>query len=165
MQPIAGYGPPHAGYGATAGGTYEFTDGENLTITDVARWARLWGIISLVSGALTLVAGIVVIAMGGVIAAATARSGAQGLSTSALIAALGVALVPAAIVSIVGGVFYLRAGTALRSVVDTQGNDIELLTNAVSSLTLAFKIEAITMAAGFVIGLVFGVIGHASGGQ
>jgi hypothetical protein len=155
-----------AGYGVPPGGTYEFNPTENITIADVARYARLWGIISLVSGALVLLLGIGVAAMGGAIAAATAgRAGASALSSSAAVAAIGIALVPTALVSIIGGIFYVRSGEALRSVVDTQGNDIALLTEAVRSLTLAFKIEAIAMAVGFVVGLAIGLGSHASGGQ
>ena len=169
MQPIAGYGPPMAGgYGApAAGGAYEFNEVENLTIADVARYARIWGIISLVSGVLVLFMGIGIAFMGGAIAAATAGRGGNSsmLSSSAAVAALGAALIPSGIVSIVGGIFYTRSGAALRTVVDTQGNDIGLLTEAVRSLTLAFKIEAIAMAVGFVFGLAIGIVGRASGSQ
>ena len=173
MQPNAGYGPPMqgygapptAGYGAAPGGTHEFNPAENLTIAEVARYARLWGIISLVSGVLVFILGIVIAAMGGAIAAATAgRGGASSaLSSSAAVAALGIALVPTAIVSVVGGIFYMRSGTALRSVVDTEGNDIVLLTEAVRALTLALKIEAIAMAVGFFIGLGIGIVSRVGG--
>lgn len=158
---MAGYGPPPQGYRNPApGAPYEFNDGENLTISDVARYARLWGIISLVSGILTLFAAVGVTVMGGAIAAMAAQSSSKALSSSAIIAAVGVALIPAAIVSIVGGIFYMRSGAALRSVVETQGNDIELLTQSIRALTLAFKIEAITMAIGFVITLVVSIAGQ-----
>jgi hypothetical protein len=149
-----------------SGQTYEFNDGENLTISNVARYARLWGIISLLTGILVLVLGVVVAMLGGAIAAASARSpSASPLASSAVVAALGVALIPTALVSIIGGIFYMRSGSALQSVVETQGNDIALLTDAVRSLSLAFKIEAIAMAVGFVLGLVIGVMGRANGGQ
>ena len=160
-----GYGGGYGAPPAAPGGTYEFNAAENLTIADVARYARIWGIISLVSGILVFLMGIGVAMMGGAIAAATAgRSGSSNmLSSSAAVAALGIALVPTAIVSMVGGIFYMRSGAALRSVVDTEGNDIGLLTEAVRSLTLAFKIEAIAMAVGFVIGLGIGIIGKVGG--
>lgn len=153
------------GYGAPPVATYEFNPGENLTIAEVARYARIWGIISLISGILVFILGIGVAVMGGAIAAATAgRSGSSNaLSSSAAVAALGIALVPTAIVSIIGGIFYMRSGAALRSVVDTEGNDINLLTDAVRSLTLAFKIEAIAMAVGFVIGLGIGIVSKVGG--
>ena len=155
-----------AGYGAPPGGTYEFNPTENLTIADVARYARLWGIISLVSGVLVFMLGIGIAIMGGAIAAATAgRGSANALSSSAAVAAVGIALIPTAIVSFIGGIFYMRSGAALRSVVDTEGNDIPLLTEAVRSLSLAFKIEAIAMAVSFVIGLFIGVASRAAGGQ
>ena len=165
MQPIAGYGPAPAAYGSPPN-AYEFNELENLTIGEVARYSRIWGIISLISGVLLLGLGVVIAAMGGAIAAATAKTGgSNAFSSSAAVVALGVALVPSAIVCIIGGVFYTRSGTALRNVVDTQGNDIQLLTEAVRSLTLAFKIEAIAMAVGFVIGFGIGLVGRASGGS
>ncbi len=165
MQPTAGYGPAPAAYGG-APTAYEFNEYENLTIGEVARYSRIWGIISLVSGILILLLGVLIAAMGGAIAAATAKSGgSNALSSSAAVAALGIALAPTGIVNIIGGVFYMRSGTALRTVVDTQGNDIQLLTEAVRTLTLAFKIEAIAMAVGFVVGFGIGLVGRASGGS
>lgn len=167
MQPMPGYGyggppPPQQQYGgAPAAPTYEFNSVENLTIESVAKYARLWGIVSLISGVLTLVMGIVVAVAAGAVAAASAASHSSAnpiMSNPAALGAIGVALVPSAIVSIIGGVFYLKSGAALRSVVDTQGDDINLLTNAVRSLSTAFKIEAIAMAVGFVVGLIIGVV-------
>lgn len=149
--------------GGSPGGSYEFNDGENLTISTVARYARLWGIISLASGILILIMGIVVTILGGAIAAAAAASGSSNGMSPAVIGALGVALIPTSLVSIIGGIFYMRSGGALRSVVDTQGNDIHLLTEAVRSLSLAFKIEAIAMAVGFVFGLIIGIVGRVGG--
>ncbi|MBS2012014.1 MAG: hypothetical protein JST00_03950 [Deltaproteobacteria bacterium] len=168
MQPPTGYGAMAPSYGASSGGTYEFNDAENLTIATVARYARIWGIISLLSGIAVLGLGFVVALMGGAIAAAAASRGSgtgagSPLASSAAVAAIGVALVPSGIVSIVGGIFYMRSGSSLQSVVDSQGNDIPLLNQAIRSLSLAFKIEAIAMAVGFVIGLVIGVVGRVGG--
>lgn len=165
MQPMAGYGyggapPPQPQYGASAAPSYEFNAGENFTIDNVAKYARLWGIVSLISGVLTLVMGIFVAVAAGAIAASSHASSSSNpiMSNPAALGALGVALVPSAIVSIIGGLFYLKSGAALRSVVDTQGDDVNLLMNAVRSLSTAFKIEAIAMAIGFVVGLVIGVV-------
>jgi hypothetical protein len=111
---------------------------------------------------LVLIMGIVVtIAAGAVAAAAHASDGP--MSNPAALGAIGVALIPTALVSIVGGFFYLRSGTALRSVVETQGDDIRPMTEAVRSLSTAFKIEAIAMSIGFVLGLIIGVVSRAGG--
>jgi hypothetical protein len=135
---------------------------ENLTIENVAKYARLWGICSLISGVLVLIMGIVItIAAGAVAAAAHATDGP--MSNPAALGAIGVALIPTALVSIIGGFFYLKSGAALRSVVQTQGDDIRLMMDAIRSLTTALKIEAIAMAVGFVLGLVIGIVGRAGG--
>ena len=137
---------------------------ENLTIENVAKYARLWGICSLITGVLVLIMGVVVtIAAGAVAAASVASNSSSPLSSPAALGAIGVALIPSSLVSIIGGFFYLKSGTALRSVVETQGDDVRLLTEAVRSLGTAFKIEAIAMAIGFVIGLVIGVVSRAGG--
>jgi hypothetical protein len=116
---------------------------------------------------LVLIMGIVVTIAAGAVAAASVAanhgSSSSPMSSPAALGAIGVALIPSAIVSIIGGFFYLKSGTALRSVVQTQGDDIRLLTEAVRSLSTAFQIEAIAMAIGFVIGLVIGVFARAGG--
>jgi hypothetical protein len=73
--------------------------------------------------------------------------------------AVGVALIPTALVSIVGGIFYLQSGGALRMVVDTEGNDIRLLMDSMKALSRAFMIEAIAMMVAFVVGLGIGIAG------
>ena len=162
MQPMPGYGygaPPPAG---AAAATYEFNEIENLTIAEVAKYARMWGIISLVSGVLVVIMGIGIAIVAGAVTA-TSRSSSGALSSPAAVAAIGVAVIPSGVVSIIGGIFYTRSGAALRAVVDTQGDDIRLLTDAVRSLSTAFKIEAIAMAVGFVIGFAIGILGRVGG--
>jgi len=145
------------------GGGYEFNQSENLTIASVAKFARMWGIISLISGVLVVGMGAVVALLAGAVAAASATSrSSTGLGPAAM-AALGIALIPSGVVSIIGGIFYTKSGSALRAVVDTQGDDIRLMTEAMRSLSTAFKIEAIAMAVGFVIGLVIGFANQAGG--
>lgn len=170
MQPMTGYGgPPSYGGGppsyggppSQGGGTYEFNEAENLTIDNVAKYARVWGIISLISGILVLLMGITVTILGGAIAAA--MRGTSSPFGPAIIAAMGAALIPSSIVSIIGGVFYMKSGASLKAVTQTQGNDIALLTNAIRSLSTAFKIEAIAMAVGFVIGFILGIAMRAGG--
>lgn len=161
--PSYGGGPPSYGGPPSqqGGGTYEFNEAENFTIDNVAKYARVWGIISLISGILLLLMGITVTILGGAIAAAMKGSGnAMG---PAIVAGAGVALIPSSLVSIIGGVFYMKSGASLKEVTQTQGNDIPLLMNAVRSLATAFKIEAIAMAVGFVIGFVIGFALRAGG--
>lgn len=153
MQPM-GYAP---GPGMPAPATYEFNDMENATLASTARWAKGWGIISLVAGILLLILGFLMIV---VLAAAmtTAPPSASGPQiTPGTVVALGVSFIPSAIVSIVGGVFYLMSGNSLSKVVETQGDDIGLLMNAVRTLTRAFMIEAISLVVSFVIGFVIGL--------
>jgi hypothetical protein len=147
---------------------YEFSQVENLTIESTAKFARMWGIISLISGIILLIMGVGVALAGGALAAASAgrhSSSGSPLSNPAAVFAIGIALIPSSLVSIIGGIFYMKSGAALRSVVDTQGDDIRLLTDAVRSLSVAFKIEAIAMAIGFVIGLIIGFATRSGGGQ
>jgi hypothetical protein len=163
MQPM-GYAPA-PGYGA-AGPTYEFNELENSTIAGTARYARLWGIISLISGIILLLVGIFLALAVSIIGVANMASGSSSPGISpAMITAIGVALIPSSLVSIIGGIFYISSGNALRSVVDTQGNDIALLTAAVRSLSRALMIEAIAMIVGFVLGLIIGIVMQTGGAQ
>ena len=141
--------------GATA--SYEFNEFENATIASTARWAKLWGIISLVSGILVLILGVLMVAVLGAMVAASPSSGSSAALKPAMIVAMGAGLIPTALVSIIGGIFYLQSGNSLRRVVDTQGNDIPLMVDAVRSLSRAFMIEAIAMIVGFVIGFGIGL--------
>jgi len=139
---------------------YEFNESENATIASTARYARLWGIISVVAGILTLISGIGITALFAALPASALASSSASSPTAfkpAMLVAIGVSLIPSAIVNIVGGIFYMRAGGSLQSVVETQGNDIPLLMDSVRALSRAFMIEAIAMLVAFVIGLGIGV--------
>lgn len=117
--------------------SYEFNGAENATIASTARFAKIWGVISLISGLLILGLGLVAVFVVGAATAATTTSSASPLFKPAMIVAIGASLIPSALVSIVGGVFYLNSGSALSRVVDTQGNDIALLMDGVRSLSRA----------------------------
>jgi hypothetical protein len=154
MQPMGYAGAP------MGGAPYEFNEIQNATIGDTARYARLWGIISLVSGVLVLVSGILLTAM---FMGAAAVSGGSPMLKPALLAAIGISLIPTSLVSILGGIFYMSSGASLQRVVETQGNDIPLLMDAVRALSRAFMIEAIAMMVSFVIGLVVGIVMQTGG--
>jgi hypothetical protein len=152
MQPM-GYGgaPP---MNAPPGGGYEFGPFENDTIESVAKFARWWGILSLVGGALLVLFAIGMAGVGAMHAVLPESSAAQAGSLGAISAVVGMQ----ALVFLSVGVFYLKSGGALRSVVDTQGNDIELLMNAMRTMKRAFQIEAIATVAGFFLGFILNII-------
>lgn len=152
-----GYAPAPGMMAPTA--NYEFNELENTQLASTARFAKLWGIISLVSGILLLLMGILItVMMAGVTAAAAASSSSTPGMSPAAMGAIGIGLIPSALVSIIGGIFYMNSGSALSSVVTTQGNDIPLLMNAIKGLSRAFMIEAIAMAIGFVLGFILGLV-------
>ena len=133
-----GYGQPYAPqapYGMPAGmgpmpvqyGSYEFNDYENAVIDKAASRARTWGIISIVIGALQLMG-----ALGAILS--------PGL----------VVYVPMGIVQIVVGTSFLGAGNALKAVVNTQGNDIPYVMQALEKLGSAFFVQIIVTVIGFV---------------
>jgi len=76
--------------------------------------------------------------------------------------AIGVAVAVFSIQPLASGVFYRSAGDALRSVVNTRGNDIPYMLAAVEKLTTAFKVEAIAAILTLLIGVVAGVAVHSA---
>ena len=155
MQPLGD--APGPGMGAPAA-TYEFNDFENTTLASTARWAKWWGIISIASGALLLILGVLmIVVLGAAMATAPPSSSGGAAITPATVVAIGVSLIPASLVSIIGGVFYLMSGNSLQKVVSTQGEDVPLLMDAVKTLTRAFMIEAIALVVSFIIGFVIGL--------
>jgi hypothetical protein len=138
---------------------YEFNEMENTVISGTARYARIWGILSIVAGALVLALGGIVMAVGaGVMSALGDKAGY-------VLGAIGIVLVPTAFVYFAGGILYLRSGGALRNVVETQGNDIALLMDALRSMRLAFMIEAITTMVALVLGLGINLVNLNMGGH
>lgn len=138
--------------------TYEFNETENATLASTARWAKLWGIISLVAGVLLLILGVLmIVVLAAAMATAPPSSSGAATVTPGTVIALGVSFIPSALVSIVGGVFYLMSGNSLNKVVTTQGDDIRLLTSAVQTLTRAFMIEAIALVVSFIAGFAIGL--------
>jgi heme/copper-type cytochrome/quinol oxidase subunit 2 len=135
--------------------TYEFSEMENATLASTARFARYWGIISIVAGVLLFIIGLLmVILLGAAVATAPASSSGSAALSPAMVVGIGLSLIPSSIVSIIGGIFYFVSGNNLTKVATTQGEDIPLLMKAVQSLTRAFMIEAIALVVSFIFGFV-----------
>jgi Family of unknown function (DUF5362) len=141
-----GYGapPPSMGfqqnpYGAPQGvapgmmgggsyGSYEFNDTENAIIDKAASRAKLWGIISTVIGALQCVSSCFAIA-------------SPGLATN----------LPTGIVAIIVGIVFMGVGNSLKMVVQTQGNDLMHMMQALDKMSSAFMVQIILAIVGFVL--------------
>lgn len=105
--------------------SYEFQAAENAVIRKTGKRTKLWGMMTLGAGAL--------VATIGVLAALT--GGSFGL-------AAGIVYVLLALIPIVIGSNFVRAGKALISVVTTEGNDIDHLMTAMDGLGRAFIVQA-----------------------
>jgi hypothetical protein len=101
-------------------GTYEFNDFENSIIDKSAGRAKLWGIISCVIGGLQIL-------------------GSCGMVSNPQYATY----LPSGIIAIVVGITFIGVGNSLKSVVQTQGNDMMHMMQAVQKLGSAFLIQAI----------------------
>jgi hypothetical protein len=127
------YGAPAAmpgmmGGGGGAYGQYEFNDMENSVIDKTAGRAKLWGIISTTVGAL------------------------QVLGSCGAVANPGWAMyLPAGIVAIVVGVTFMGVGNSLKNVVQTQGNDVMHMMQALEKMGSAFMIQIVCAIVGFVL--------------
>ncbi len=146
------YQPPAADApmmgGALSEGQYEFSLLENSTIDKTGRRARIWGVISLIIGVLLLLGGLVLVA------GLLDLPAGIGAALAPLVLAV---LVPLGIVYLVMGKLYMDSGQALRLVVTTEGNDVELMLRGIDKMANAFRIEVIltvvALAAGFILGL------------
>jgi hypothetical protein len=154
MDEINPYQPPSDLAAAAAGpqgtGQYEFDELENLTIARTAKFAKVWGVFALIIGVLLLVAIIVALVLARDIAW---EMGADPTLIMGIIAGLS----PLAVVNLVIGWLYIASGSSLRAVVDTEGNDVELMLSGLNRLANAFRIEAIVtviaLIGGFILGL------------
>jgi hypothetical protein len=125
------------GADATVGGGYEFNADEEQIIGRTARYAWLWGVVSIVIGTFALL------------------SSLQGSA-----AVLG--QIPMGIANIVIGSFFVGTSRSLKAVVTTSGDDIAHLLEALRKLGVAFLIQLIMFFLAFVAAL---IIGSAAGGQ
>jgi hypothetical protein len=109
-------------------GNYEFNDFENSIIDKSAGRAKLWGIISTVIGVLQLL-------------------GSCGMVANASYATY----LPSGIIALVVGITFIGVGNSLKSVVQTQGNDMMHMMQALQKLGSAFMIQIIATIIGIVL--------------
>ncbi len=143
-QPM-GYGgaPPSMGYpqnpygapqqqpgmmGGASYGVYEFNDTENAIIDRAASRAKLWGIISTVLGGLQCF-----------------------MSCFAVASPMLATNLPTGIVAIVVGITFMGVGNSLKQVVQTQGNDLMHMMQALDKMSSAFMVQIICAIVGFVL--------------
>ena len=106
---------------------YEFTARENAVVGRLGRRAKLWGWISAIGGVLCLFAALLGMRL--------------GADSSRILLFLLAALPQLSV-----GLSFLGAGRSLVGVVETRGNDVTLLMDALGNLTVAMKIQiAITL--------------------
>ena len=130
QQPYQG-GAPGGMMGASYG-NYEFNDTENAIIDKAASRAKLWGIISTVIGALQCVSSCFAVIPNNL-----------GLATN----------LPIGIVAIVVGITFIGVGNSLKMVVQTQGNDLAHMMQALDKMSGAFMVQIVCAILGFVLAL------------
>lgn len=132
-------GGPGGGFGPRLSeGQYEFGGDENMRIDRAGTSSSIWAACAIV-GALLL----------GVLA------GLQIFLENIRGALL---LAPLFLVCATAGWLYLGTGKALKEVVSTQGNDIELLMRALDRLGRAFRIEVIATVVALLVFLVLSLV-------
>jgi hypothetical protein len=131
------YAAPGAPMGAYQGyGQYEFNDMENSIIDKTAGRAKMWGWISAILGGCQLFGG-----------------------TCGSLANAGMAVyVPYGIVMLIVGITFIGVGNSLRMVVQTQGNDIAHMMQAMQKLGSAFFIQSIAFIVMLVLGILLAVL-------
>jgi hypothetical protein len=116
---------PDASAARLSEGAYEFTGEENVRIERAGTSSRIW--------------------------AACAMVGAVLLATLAFLQYYldnlrgAILVVPLFLICAVAGWLYLGAGQALKQVVATEGNDVELLMRALDRMAKAFRNEVIVL--------------------
>ncbi len=114
---------PYPGAGAPMGqgyGQYEFNAAENAVIDKCANRAKLWGTISTVIGALQVL-----------------------VSCGAVASPNLLGQLPSGIVAIVMGIVFMGVGNSLKSVVNSQGNDLTHMMQALEKLGGAFMVQIV----------------------
>jgi len=124
--------PGMGGYGF---GQYEFNDMENAIIAKTAGRAKVWGIISIVIGALYLLSSLFFFLSPGLLA-----NLAPGIG------------------GIVVGITFVGVGNSLSSIVQTQGNDIEHMMAAMQKLGTAFMTQIIVLIVQVVLAIILMMI-------
>lgn len=112
-----------SGAGPSAAQGYEFTDSQNEVIASTGFWVSIWGVFTLIAGAMNVLGGVMFLVEGDL----------AGLVAGTILGLI--ALIPLLI-----GLEFLRTGRALSAVVRTQGHDIDHLMGAIKSVGAAFRI-------------------------
>lgn len=102
------------------------------------------------------IGGVIAIAMG-IAGIATSRYNA-GRTAGAALMAVGFVLFTMALPLLISGKFYLDAGRALKSVVETQGNDIAHMMDGLGKLRDAVRLEAIVAMIAVVLGVILALV-------
>lgn len=134
QQPYAGGPMPQVSYGGY--GNYEFNDMENAVIAKAAGRARMWGIISIVIGALYVISGFFAVSQPALLP--NLASGAK---------------------DIVVGIVFLGVAGSLTQVVQTQGNDVQHMMQALDKLSTSLMVQIIVTIVGVVLGAILMLIG------
>jgi hypothetical protein len=124
-------------------GAYEFSDSESAIVAKAGRRARIWGIFSLVLGALFLIGGLVALAGSGIIAADGRGGDRFGLLLAGVLGGAGVIVLINGVAQCATGVAYIDAGNALLTAVHTGGSDVGHLMRAVKKLGTGFLLETV----------------------
>lgn len=135
MQPQPYGGPmPQVSYGGY--GNYEFNDMENAVIAKAAGRARMWGIISIVIGALYTLSGFFFF-----LSPTLLTNFASGIK------------------DIIVGIVFLGVAGSLTSVVQTQGNDVQHMMQALDKLSTSLMVQIIVTIVGVILGALLMVLG------
>src|SRR5262245_12830474 len=137
MQPEAPGAPASVAAPPSAQPQYEFGTAENIVISDCAGRSKVWGYLCILAGVVQLVASV--------------------LNVIGMIPGNGAIFsVPAGVFNVILGVYFIRAGSSMKTVVDTQGHDITHLMEALRNLSRAFFVQIIATAV-FIL-LVLGIV-------
>ena len=122
------------GYGAPAGGQYEFTAQENAVIDKLAGRLTVAGIMQIVFGGLQLLGGW--------------AFGLPGYFVG----------LPGALALIVIGALFVSAAGSFRSVTQTRGYDIQHMMGALGKLQTAATVQIIAYIVAVLLGILIGMI-------
>jgi xanthine/uracil permease len=130
-QQTPGQPAPGAGAAQLSTGSYEFTDAENVSIERAATSSTIWAVCAMVGAVL----------LGTLACTQFFLDNVRGA----------ILVVPLFLVCAVAGWLYLDTGRALKAVVNTEGNDVELLMRALERMARAFRLEVIVTGIAVVI--------------
>lgn len=125
---------PQVSYGGY--GNYEFNDRENAVIAKAAGRAKLWGIISIVVGVLYTLSGFFFFLSPGLL-----TNFASGIK------------------DIIVGIVFIGVAGSLTSVVQTQGNDVQHMMQALDKLATSLMVQIIVTIVGVILGGILMVVG------